>query len=393
MPTSITLSDPVTVALAPPQITAWGPYQFPALAHLPDGSIHLSFHIEADSAQAYGLPQGRAVSMDEGRSWRMLTPADAPQGWDVSWQSSLLQLPNGDRLLVKQTRSIAVTELALPDVPLATFPTHAVTHAYYRVEDLPSRGRAGWQLYRQRSGQPRYELEQATVRIPGEVRCVTEEVLAMPWFHELFLAPDGAIWSVNYDHRVADGALQTKICAKVLRSVNDGRTFDLWSEITYAPDPAADPHAARRDGFTEPTVAFMPDGSVICLLRTCDGHGVGPLYWARSTDNGRTWSAPVVFDDVGVWPQMVTLAGGLTLAAYGRPGLYIRATADPSGTRWDPRTTVVPPGQLGKDTCSYSALLRLSDDSALLAYSNFACRNAAGEICKGIQVRRVTVRL
>jgi hypothetical protein len=44
-----------------------------------------------------------------------------------------------------------------------------------------------------------------------------------------------------------------------------------------------------------------------------------------------------------------------------------------------------------KDTCSYSGLLAISADTALLAYSNFDLRNADGKLCKGIQVRKVKV--
>jgi hypothetical protein len=69
---SLTLGAPVTVALAPPEISHWGPYQFPGLERLPDGRIRVSFQIGADSATAVGLPPMQAVSSDEGRSWTVL---------------------------------------------------------------------------------------------------------------------------------------------------------------------------------------------------------------------------------------------------------------------------------------------------------------------------------
>jgi len=384
----VELSEPVTVAMAPPEIRGWGPYQFPGLACLPDGRIQVSFHVEADSAKAYGLPPARALSADEGKSWTLLPREEANKGATISWASPPLRLPNGDVLTVKQLCSRPVTGLKLPEKPLATFPSYEVTHAYYRVEDLPRECAAGWLLYRLRAGEAQPKEEQALVHVPGEVRCVTEGHLTFPWFEEMFLAPDGAVWAVNYDHRVVDGKLQDKICAKILRSTDNGRTFDLWSEIPYSPDSAADPKAAKRDGFTEPTVCFMPDGSVFCLLRTHDGNGVGPLYWARSTDNGKTWTHPAVFDDLGVWPQMLRLKDGVTLAVYGRPGLYVRATVDSAGLRWEKRVTVLPPST---GTCSYAAVLALDDHAALLAYSNFNLRNADGVLCKGIQAQRVTV--
>jgi len=388
----VNLSEAVTVVQAPADVRHWGPYQFPGLARLPDGRIQLSYHVEADSATAYGLPPARAVSSDDGQTWTLLPREQAAGGTLLSWGTPPLRLPNGDRLWMKQLRSRPVTQLRLPEKPLATFPSYGVTHAYYRVEDLSRECSAGWQLCRLRAGRTVAEEEQAVVRMPGEVRCVTEGMLTFPWFHEMFLAPDGAVWAVNYDHRIADGRLQDKIGAKILRSADGGLSFDLWSEIPYIPDPLADPQADKRDGFTEPTVCFMPDGSVLCFLRTTDGNGVSPMYWARSTDNGRTWTKPAVFDDLGVWPQALTLKNGVTLVAYGRPGLFVRATRDPGGKAWGPRVEVVKPGELGADTCSYCSLLPLSDDTALIAYSEFNIPGPDGTPRKAIRVRRVVTR-
>jgi len=49
----------------------------------------------------------------------------------------------------------------------------------------------------------------------------------------------------------------------------------------------------------------------------------------RSADAGQTWSESRVFDELGVSPLHLLLpANGLTLASYGRPVLFVRATAD-----------------------------------------------------------------
>jgi len=386
------LSEPVTVAMASPEVKGWGPYQFPGLERLPDGGIQLSFHVEADSAQAYGMPPARAVSADNGRTWSPLPREKADSGTAASWQSPPLRLPNGDLVWAQQQRPLKATDLKLPEKPFGQFISYGHTFDWYRVQDLPPECADGWILRRLSAGAAQAREERANVRLPGEMRCVTEGVLPRPWLQTLFLAPDGAIWAVQYDTRLVNGTLKKHWWPMILRSIDSGRTFDLWSEIPYAPDAAADPKAATRNGFTEPTVCFLPDGSVLCLMRTTDGGGPGPLYFARSTDNGKTWSQPAVFDDLGVWPQLLRLKNGVTLAVYGRPGLYVRATADPAGLRWAKRVTVVPPGAIGAETCSYAALLPLSDNHALLAYSDFNLRNAEGKRCKGIRVREVRAR-
>jgi hypothetical protein len=387
----IELSDPVTVALAPAEIKEWGPYQFPGLERREDGAIGIRFHVESDSAQAYGLPPGRAVSTDEGRTWQVLPRESAANGTASSWQSPPIELPNGDLIWACQQRPFEAKLLPLPEKPFGTFVSYGKRFDLYRTADLPEECLDGWQIYRRAAGVGEPTLERAEVRIPGETRYVAEGVLRRPWFQTLLLAPDGAVWAVQYETRLVDDVLRPHWWAMILRSTDGGRTFDLWSEIPYTPDVAADAHADVRNGFTEPNVCFMSDGSVICLMRTTDGSGPGPLYISRSTDNGRTWSRPAVFDNLGVWPQILRLRNGVTLAAYGRPGLYLRATTDPAGLRWAPRITVVPPGDLHTETCSYASLLPLGDDRALLAYSDFNLRHADGQRCKGIRVREVRV--
>lgn len=392
---SVELAEPTTVALAPPEIQQWGPYQFPGLARMPDGRILLSFHVEADSSTAYGLPPVCAVSEDEGQTWGLLPREASGTAGSSAWDAEVCP-PNGDRLRPVTLRSRPVAGLRLPANPCAEYISYGQKRAAYRIEDLPPECAAGYVFLRQEKGSGEWREERARVRLPGEVRIVDvpQGVMWFPWLSTQFVvAPDGALLAVNYTlRRIVDGQFQGKCPVTLLRSNDAGRTWDLWSEVPYAGDPTADPQAAEREGFTEPYLLFMPDGSGLCLIRTTDGSGVGPLYWMRSTDVGRTWTQPAIFDDLGVWPQMLTLGNGITLAVYGRPGLYVRATADPHGLQWDPRVAVVEPGETHHDTCSYAALLPLSDDCALIAYSEFNLPGPDGRPCKGIRVRRIEAR-
>lgn len=390
MPFDISLGEPVTVAQAPAEIRQWGPYQFPGLERLPDGRIQVGFQIGADSATAVGLPPMQAVSADEGKTWTVLPLSKDSRG-AVSCTQAPLHLANGERIQIKMLPPLKADSLQLPNEPVGQFVCYGHTFAYYRPADLPAVARDGWQLYRFTKDGAAPVEEQATMRLPGELRVVTEGVLPRPWYtgHRLLRAPDDAVWAIGEDCRVVDGAFRGKWGLIIMRSTDHGHSFDFWGEIPYQPDPAADPHAAVRAGFAEPCVHFMPDGAIVGFLRTTDGNGVGPMYWARSTDNGRTWSKPAVFDDLGVWPQALTLKNGVTLVAYGRPGLYVRATRDPGGKEWEPRVEVVKPGQIGTDTCSYAALLPLADDTALIAYSEFNVPGPDGTPRKSIRVRRV----
>ena len=379
----VKLGKPSVVSQAPVEVKRWGPWQFPHIERLVDGRLHVEYHIEADSATAYGLPRGHATSSDDGMTWQVVKDVEAAGG---------LLLPNGDRLLSAVLPSRRIEEVDLPEPIGEVRVAYRVAYTYYRATDVP-RDLDGWRFYRLPAGQAEWIEETATVRIPGAIRVTTEGVFVFPWFHQyrLLVAPKGSLWSVIHTKRIVAGRLQDKLNVLFLRSTDQGHTWDVLSEILYQPDRVADPQCDEREGFTEPEFNFMPDDSVLCLIRTTDGVGVGPMYWSRSVDNGKTWSEPRVFDDRGVWPQLLTLKNGVTLAAYGRPGLYVRATADPSGLAWATRVAVVEPGKVGTDTCSYSGLLALDGDTALLAYSDFNYPDEQGHKRKTILVRTVTV--
>ena len=117
------------------------------------------------------------------------------------------------------------------------------------------------------------------------------------------------------------------------------------------------------------------------------------MYLSRSTDNGKTWSKPLFFDTLGVWPIIQTLKNGVTLVCYGRPGLYLRATADPSGLDWDERITVINPGHNKQVTCAYAEMTALDDTTAYFVYSDFAYPNADGVPVKTILGCTVTTAM
>ena len=143
---------------------------------------------------------------------------------------------------------------------------------------------------------------------------------------------------------------------------------------------------------------LMPDGSVIILMRTGGGlwdraEGV-PLYMVRSEDGCKTWSTPKRFDKMGVFPQIFTYRCGVTIATYGRPGMALRATSDPSGREWnDPIEIPLSDGPEWR-SCYYTNLLELDDTTALLIYSDFhrPLPDGKGE-ARAITVRTVKVVL
>jgi hypothetical protein len=152
----------------------------------------------------------------------------------------------------------------------------------------------------------------------------------------------------------------------------------------------------KVEGFTEPAMSVMPDGSVVMLMRSgCPKDPTDPdrypCFITRSTDGCRTWSKPRRFDGLGVYPQILTLECGVTLATYGRPGLYLKATGDPHGIEWCEHIQIdLTPGQSDL-SCYYTQLLPIDACTALLVYSEFYRPDDNGVPKKSIMARTVNV--
>ena len=139
---------------------------------------------------------------------------------------------------------------------------------------------------------------------------------------------------------------------------------------------------------------FLADGTLLAMLRTTDGLGVGPLYSSRSSDLGKTWSKPVVVNPSGVMPRLLRLGNGVLVLSYGRPGAEVRFSFDGRGATWSEPVKLVPlsSADVQADSCGYTSLLPLSDDSFLIAYSWFKFPAKEGATRKALLVREVKVQ-
>ena len=155
--------------------------------------------------------------------------------------------------------------------------------------------------------------------------------------------PDGVLWapliSASVGLNPKNGAYSPYCGVCLLASEDSGHHWQLRSWINYIPDNEEYENAFLCSGYCEPDLEWMPDGSMLLLMRVT-GVFLGdkewaPSYLSRSVDGGNSWSKPVRFDDIGVLPRMCRLGKDLTLAIYGRPGIYLRATKDPAGLCWE----------------------------------------------------------
>jgi len=380
----ITLGKPVIIAQSDKQAIGhhWGPFQFPGIQVNEKGEWICNYHVVEDAASGYGKPNGYAKSIDQGKTW-------LPQDPNVA---TGLLLPNGDWIRQKSQYAVPVSELTLPENPYALSQNYGVRVDCYLPEDTPEFLR-GWYLERKRAGSDIWETERYFMEVPGLLRGSIQGVFPYKSVTHYQLDPQGRLWHISYPYFYVEGQ---PVVSHPLFAVSEdyGHTFRYLSNIPYQGNPEADPFWDDRSGFTEPELTFLPDGSLMALLRTTDGKGPGPMYVTFSTDGALTWSKPEVFDDLGVFPTLMTLKNGVTVTTYGRPGLYVRATADPAGKVWGDRITIVKPTEIrDRDTCAYTRMIPVDDNTAYLVYSDFQQPNAEGIPVKTIMGCTISTKI
>ena len=386
---SLELEDPVVVGRGESyDVLGWGPWQFPALSATEKGHVLCTWARGEDTIEGYedsvGGDLSGAVSEDGGRTWRQRTPSDRargvltaegreyfkpaaknayPAGW-IEQYAPAYRSPDG-RIALYRADVIAEYK--------RTVPAKEYDPATGKTEEFESRvnwPHAAVQVMRSRGRDLVYPLD-SLMGIMGQVVPDADGSLLFATYANGFSAATG------------DLSVPDKYNTYVFRSADGGRSWDWLSEVLTTPDCV--PASREAEGFCEPNMARMPDGSWVMLLRMGSGC---PSWIVRSTDGCRSWSKPVRFDKCGVCPQLRVLGCGVSLAGYGRPGVFLRASCDPHGLNWEDPVDLVT-----EHSCCYTAILPLDDTHALFAYSDFRYPDPDGKDRKTILVRRVTVRI
>ena len=411
----------------------WGPYQFPTAYVLDDGRVAVSVFVSKDSFTHYGDPCRWFVTSDVGESWQEVSPSIADRCG--------VKLPNGERVSfplenAPELKGYAFTrfERRLPDgswkepakgkcfpVPDGArgdvFGGVAFT---YRASRVPEEFReARWLVKRYVPGADKVVSERATVNWPSLARVVHASgsfghpvLKALSPKCKAKMGPDGALWVSTFSgeghiNPVSD-LYSPYYSAEIFRSEDGGRTFEHRSHLEYPADGVTYPYASG--GFSDNDFAFMPDGSMIVFMRSnwygTTGEEQSPMYFARSTDQGRTWSKPVKFTELGTCPQIAQLRNGAYAVMYGRPGLFVRVCEDDAGLKWSGPVELLTAGDRSKlanhpkaepafhdwdGECGNGSFVPLTDDTAIAVYGDFYWPDAKGVKRKTILSRKVRI--
>lgn len=416
----ITVSDPVVVAQGPTvEEAGWGPFQFPFIRRTGDGSFLVNIHLGPDSLSEYGKDDLYYQSDDGGETWQKVSAKTAaPLSGTWCKDGSCLKILGHLSLPVENLELPTPLDWASTGIPIEGNIFYTLRH-YYDLDQMGHIMKKKWDIQR-RSPTGEVVITEARLDFPGMTTWeeLNTGLLAFPDPQvRMYEAPDGSLWVPHYEccKNPETGGMSPYCDTYFLRSNDHGQSFQLVSWIQYQPNTKADPDAFWREGFDEGTMAWLPDGSIITLLRT---DMEGPSYLVRSADGGLTWSEPKVFDKMGVMPCLCRLDCGVTLASYGRPGVFVRATSDPSGLEWDAPIEIISTKNryleinnpelidpsvyrykmqdqfartCRRGTCSYTGICPIDERSALFVYSDFMYPAPDGKKRKSILCRKITV--
>ncbi|MDD3092770.1 MAG: sialidase family protein [Clostridia bacterium] len=400
MKVKLTLDEPVIVSLGPTvEEASWGTHQFPAINTDDTGNIGVTFHGAKDLIEAYGTEPCLYISKDKGKTWEEVDSKDVHN----TKTRFGIKLPNKDRYTMETRTPVKVDTSKLPEpMPfqhdtIKLYPAEGVSD-----EMLDKR----WRYLVLSEGQDVPEYKYFDYDKKG--LCITSsyDALVPPFpFGRIRIDHENTVWQTTYRRsRNPDNlGFSPYYNTHYYTFSQDYNYLYQASWIPYIPDTRIFKNSFVTEGFAESDIAFLPDGSCITLMRTGSDT---PSFLARSTDKGRTWSKPVVFDDKGVWPCLCVLPCNVTLASYGRPGFYIRATADPTGLSWDAPVELITSNDRTcerntpisiynqtsrRGTCSYSDMIALNENTAMVVYSDFFVPDEFGIKRKAILTRKIHV--
>ena len=383
---TITLTEPILVAMAERE-ESWGYFQFPGIGRASDGSLRITWQMNADSHKAYGTSSGRENlpmwSYDEGKTWKAekKNAIVRSRGYNVG-------LADGSCLQVitpasKNIRSYEQFPQAV-DVKGDT--------VYFKEKELPDELRGVYFTFSDSLGKSR--IIHSKLDDLGLLRSSIGGFMPIVWWGNIKQLADGTLVAGVYPATYLDNSGQIMSgCVSFYYSKDKGKTWEITGKISPVMNDLANLHCDV--GFTEPAFELLNDSTFICVLRS---GSTAPMYKTFSADRGRTWTMPVPFTPNGVKPDLMLLKNGVLVLSSGRPGVQLRLSLDGKGKEWTDPIDMIPylkqDGSYNRDvSCGYVSVIESGKNSFLMVYSDFTKNNKEGQVRKSIWVRRITVKL
>ena len=136
-----------------------------------------------------------------------------------------------------------------------------------------------------------------------------------------------------------DTTCRTLLCL----SSDRGHTWRYYATVSADPQDPNPELPGQYIGYAEPSIALLPNGQMICAMRTQFSHLPGeyrPLHLSWSNDLGKTWTKPVATKPhlMNICPELAVLDNGVVACEYGRPGFHVAFSID-NGHTWQDRVS------------------------------------------------------
>jgi Neuraminidase (sialidase) len=148
---------------------------------------------------------------------------------------------------------------------------------------------------------------------------------------------------------------------------------------------------------------------IVCVIRTDICHRQYPnmaTWQSRSKDNGLTWSEPIPVASSSVTPHLIKLDNGIVALVHGRPGVHVRFSTDNCRT-WNTVTNIIGRTKeqviesgddlwtaryIDMDSYSNTRVLKTSQNSFIVLYTDFKHKKDDGQLYKSIKLREIRVK-
>ena len=168
------------------------------------------------------------------------------------------------------------------------------------------------------------------VTTPSGQHKLSEDAFAMVVTGLTLPLKSGGVLATLYGTYKGDGAMNAaKYSLVAVKSTDGGKTWG-WLSTVASHLTKGSPSQCLMP--SESSTVYLKNGTLFTVFRS--GGGGKPLCSTVSSDDGQTWSIPVVMPGpIGVEPKIRVLPSGRLALSTGRPGIYLYVAGDPP-TAW-----------------------------------------------------------
>ena len=337
------------------------PYQFPEAGKTIDGSVYVTCSglEHQDTSQGYETERYCYVSEDQGESWTQMPASDLIKG-DI-------KLSNGRYFQGVIPQNSYTAEWIKNYTPAYC----DETLQYYYAKDIAEFEQTmTFREYDQETGvmnefEGSFDWEYMPVVVENDRILPMNAIGYLAQFYAYKDTLYMTLSSYGFDHESGGGVTNRQSNIYIFESRDSARSWTYVSQILAMDND----EIKESDGYSEPNLVY--DGNqFLIVLRT--GTAL-PCYISRTKDPHK-WMQPYKFQEIGVKPQLLLLENDILVAAYGRPGIFVRASRDKDKVSWcdpyviDDRASFDEPW---KYSCSYTSMVPLSKNELLIFYSDF----------------------